>query len=145
MEIRNSFNMQFAPISVTSFPGSPLLTHPVLGASPALFLSSLQFPGDLPFLIPRPQITVLPPSLILFKQPLQQPSPLDVCDLEGTRKILPNYTGQLVKRFPNASSPTCPPQGLESPAVLVPRLEIKRGSWAGSARGTAIWIMRWGT
>lgn len=62
MEIRKSFNMQFVLISLTFFPGSPLLTDPVLGASSTLFLSSLEFSGDTPFLIPSPQVIVLLPD-----------------------------------------------------------------------------------
>lgn len=58
---RNSFDMQFVPISLTFFPGSPLLTHPVPSAPSTLFPSSLELPGDSPFLIPRPQVIVLPP------------------------------------------------------------------------------------
>lgn len=78
-------------------------------------------PWGLP--LPDPQATSnCSPSLILLKQLLQQVSPLDVCDLEGTGKILLNYTGQLVNRFPNASSPVYTHQGLTSPAVLVPEL-----------------------
>lgn len=58
---RNSSNVQFVPISLTFFPGSPLLAHPALSASSTLFLTSLGFPGDSPFLIPRPGVIVLPP------------------------------------------------------------------------------------